>query len=153
MIVYKILLKGAEMDFSLQVWCNNSQLPVDHVLAGSFETAMRLLHDQVGVVQFDTYKQLFLQTYTRSRTCYQGLPSVPPLFGYPHRNWYVVGHPKFSRQSAIQYLVFWLRNVVYWILMSAMDVAVYFIVIFIPTVVNIFSTDEIMCFSPNEMYI
>lgn len=106
MIVFKILLKGAEMDFTLQVWCNNSQLPVDHVLAGSFETTMRLLHDQVGVVQFDTYKQLFLQTYTRSRTCYQGLPSVPPLFGYPHRNWYVVGHPKFSRQSAMQYLVF-----------------------------------------------
>ncbi|MCV4785021.1 hypothetical protein OFM36_36875, partial [Escherichia coli] len=31
-----------------QIWCNNSQLPVDHILAGSFETAMRLLHDQVG---------------------------------------------------------------------------------------------------------
>ena len=30
-----------------QVWCNNSSLPVDHVLAGSYETAMRLLHDQV----------------------------------------------------------------------------------------------------------
>jgi len=30
------------------VWCANSKLPVDHVLAGSFETAMRLLHDQVG---------------------------------------------------------------------------------------------------------
>jgi len=25
-----------------QMWCNNSQLPVDHVLAGSFETAMRV---------------------------------------------------------------------------------------------------------------
>ena len=25
-----------------QVWCDNSQLPVDHVLAGSFETAMRV---------------------------------------------------------------------------------------------------------------
>ena len=74
----------------IQVWCNNSQLPVDHVLAGSFETAMRLLHDQVGVVQFDTYKQLFLQTYSRSRTCYQGLPSIPPLFGFPHRNWWVL---------------------------------------------------------------
>ncbi|WAR05033.1 COPA-like protein [Mya arenaria] len=69
-----------------QVWCNNSQLPVDHVLAGSFETAMRLLHDQVGVVNFEEYKQLFLQTFSRSRTCYQGMPSLPPLFGYPHRN-------------------------------------------------------------------
>ena len=25
-----------------QIWCNNSQLPVDHILAGSFETAMRV---------------------------------------------------------------------------------------------------------------
>ena len=142
-----------------QVWCNNSQLPVDHVLAGSFETATRvsrskqnsrypnwsflcllayyrknwigwdksesplalvlqtdlsripsyilfernglaglkchgmlsivfqLLHDQVGVVEFEVYKTLFMQTYARSRSCYMALPSLPPLFGYPHRNW------------------------------------------------------------------
>ncbi|XP_028566118.2 coatomer subunit alpha [Podarcis muralis] len=70
-----------------QVWCNNSQLPVDHILAGSFETAMRLLHDQVGVVTFAPYKQLFLQTYARGRTTYQALPSLPAMYGYPHRNW------------------------------------------------------------------
>uniref|UniRef100_A0ACB8G8D4 Uncharacterized protein n=1 Tax=Sphaerodactylus townsendi TaxID=933632 RepID=A0ACB8G8D4_9SAUR len=70
-----------------QVWCNNSQLPVDHILAGSFETAMRLLHDQVGVTTFAPYKQLFLQTYARGRTTYQALPSLPSMYGYPHRNW------------------------------------------------------------------
>uniref|UniRef100_A0A8B9L4E3 Coatomer alpha subunit C-terminal domain-containing protein n=1 Tax=Astyanax mexicanus TaxID=7994 RepID=A0A8B9L4E3_ASTMX len=70
-----------------QMWCNNSQLPVDHMLAGSFETAMRLLHDQVGVVQFGPYKQLFLQTFSRGRTCYLGLPSLPCLQGNPQRNW------------------------------------------------------------------
>ncbi|PSN39046.1 Coatomer subunit alpha [Blattella germanica] len=32
----------------LQVWVNNSQLPVDHVLAGSFESAFRLLHEQIS---------------------------------------------------------------------------------------------------------
>lgn len=30
------------------VWTNNSPLPVDHVLAGSFTSAFKLLHDQVG---------------------------------------------------------------------------------------------------------
>lgn len=30
-----------------QLWVNNSQLAVDHILAGSFESAFRLLHDQV----------------------------------------------------------------------------------------------------------
>ncbi|XP_033100225.1 coatomer subunit alpha-like [Anneissia japonica] len=74
-----------------QVWTSNSQLPVDHVLAGSFETATRLLHDQVGVVDFTPYKPLFIQTFARSRTCYMGLPSLPPLFGYPHRNWREAG--------------------------------------------------------------
>uniref|UniRef100_A0A8D1WMC1 Coatomer subunit alpha n=1 Tax=Sus scrofa TaxID=9823 RepID=A0A8D1WMC1_PIG len=70
-----------------QIWCNNSQLPVDHILAGSFETAMRLLHDQVGVTQFGPYKQLFLQTYARGRTTYQALPCLPSMYGYPNRNW------------------------------------------------------------------
>lgn len=32
----------------LQVWCNNSQLPVDHILAGSFETAMRVSYTWRG---------------------------------------------------------------------------------------------------------
>ncbi|ELT95580.1 hypothetical protein CAPTEDRAFT_156336 [Capitella teleta] len=74
-----------------QVWCNNSQLPVDHILAGSFETAMRLLHDQVGVVKFETYKPLFIQAFSRSRTAFIAMPSLPPLFGYPHRNWKEAG--------------------------------------------------------------
>lgn len=74
-----------------QVWCNNSQLPVDHVLAGSFETAMRLLHDQLGVVEFEPYKSLFMQTYSRARTCYTAHPLLHPLFGTPHRNWKEAG--------------------------------------------------------------
>lgn len=69
-----------------QVWCNNSKLPVDHVLAGSFESAMRLLHDQVGIVDFAEYKNIFIQTYARSRTCFSGLPSLSSLYAYPSRN-------------------------------------------------------------------
>lgn len=68
------------------VWCNNSKLPVDHILAGSFETAMRLLHDQVGVVDFTQYKNIFMQTYARSRTCFSALPSINSLYAYPGRN-------------------------------------------------------------------
>jgi len=68
------------------LWCNNSKLPVDHILAGSFETAMRLLHDQVGIVEFSEYKNIFIQTYARSRTCFTALPSLTPLYAYPCRN-------------------------------------------------------------------
>merc|ERR1739838_752324 len=74
-----------------QIWCNNSQLPVDHVLAGSFETAFKLLHDQVGVSSFGEYKTLFMQTYARARTCYLAMPSLPPMFGHPNRNWREAG--------------------------------------------------------------
>nr|XP_039274380.1 LOW QUALITY PROTEIN: coatomer subunit alpha-like [Styela clava] len=74
-----------------QVWCNNSQLPVDHILAGSFDTAFRLLHDQVGVVNFEPYKTLFMRTYARSRSTYIGIPSIPSVFSYPHRNWREAG--------------------------------------------------------------
>lgn len=69
-----------------QLFSQNSKLPVDHVLAGSFETAMRLLHDQVGVVEFEEYKNIFLQTYARSKTVFSGLPSLQPLYSYPMRN-------------------------------------------------------------------
>lgn len=31
-----------------QGWSQRSQLPIDHVIAGSFESAARLLHQQVG---------------------------------------------------------------------------------------------------------
>ena len=48
---------------------------------------LQLLHDQVGVVDFAGYKPLFLSTYARARSAFQGLPMLPPLFGYPHRNW------------------------------------------------------------------
>ncbi|GCC41723.1 hypothetical protein chiPu_0025899, partial [Chiloscyllium punctatum] len=73
------------------VWCNNSQLPADHLVAGSFETAARLLHDQVGVVNFAPYKSLFLQAFARGRSVYQALPCLPTMYGYPQRNWKEAG--------------------------------------------------------------
>ncbi len=72
-----------------QAWTQNSKLPIDHVLSGSFESAMRLLHDQVGIVSFEEYKQLFLQIYSRSRTTFTALPTLPGLYAYPLRNWFV----------------------------------------------------------------
>ncbi|CAK8683346.1 unnamed protein product [Clavelina lepadiformis] len=74
-----------------QVWCNNSQLPADHILAGSYDTAFRLLYDQVGVIKFESYKTLFAHTFARSRTAYAGIPALPPMFGFPHRNWREAG--------------------------------------------------------------
>lgn len=66
-------------------WLNSSQLPIDHIQAGSFRTAFRLLHEQIGVINFAPFRQLFLDSFAKSRTAYTPLPLTPPLFVYPHR--------------------------------------------------------------------
>lgn len=68
-----------------QQWVNNSQLPIDHVLAGSFNTAFKLLNEQLAIVNFSPFRQIFLASYTQSRTMYSPLPLTPPLFVYPQR--------------------------------------------------------------------
>ncbi|KAK6623727.1 hypothetical protein RUM43_009580 [Polyplax serrata] len=70
-----------------QNWTNNSRLVVDHILAGSFESAFRLLHEQVGVVNFQAFRDLFMNMYSRSRTSFTAMPLLPSLYGYPLRNW------------------------------------------------------------------
>ena len=67
-----------------QIWANNSSLPMDHIVAGSFESACRLLHDQVGVVNFEPYRNHFMTNYARSRTSFTALPMLPSLTGNNH---------------------------------------------------------------------
>ena len=40
----------------MQGWASHSQLVIDHASAGSYESAFRLLHDQIGVVNFAPFK-------------------------------------------------------------------------------------------------
>ena len=70
-----------------QVWANNSQLPGDHVTAGAFDSAFRLLKDQVGVVKYDEFKEIFMNMHVGSKTSFVAMPGLPPLFCYPHRNY------------------------------------------------------------------
>jgi len=56
-------------------------------LAGTFESACRLLHDQVGVVNFEKYKHIFMTNFIRSGTSFTALPMLPSLTGYPQSNW------------------------------------------------------------------
>lgn len=46
-------------------WANNSRLVFDHVTAGAFDSAARLLTDQLGVISLEPFRQLFLSTYAR----------------------------------------------------------------------------------------
>ncbi|XP_065347768.1 coatomer subunit alpha [Cloeon dipterum] len=68
-------------------WVNSSPLVVDHVVAGSFATAFKLLQAQLGVVNFEPYRQLFMSTYSRSKTSFAALPLLPALLAYPQRSY------------------------------------------------------------------
>jgi len=74
-----------------QIWCNNSNLAIDHVVAGSFDTAFKLLHDQVGVVNFEPYKAHFMEQFARSKASLSALPLLPSLQIHLHRNWKEAG--------------------------------------------------------------
>ncbi|XP_059622164.1 coatomer subunit alpha isoform X1 [Phlebotomus argentipes] len=79
-----------------QIWSSNSQLVADHLRAGAFDSAFRLLNDQVGVVNFAPYKKLAMNIFAGSRTAYTALPGLPSMFAHPNRNWKDT-NPKNSR--------------------------------------------------------
>jgi coatomer protein complex subunit alpha (xenin) len=66
-------------------WVQTSTLAADHVAAGSFETAMRLLNRQIGVVNFAPLKRLFLQIRAASATSLPGPSLMDPINTYPLR--------------------------------------------------------------------
>uniref|UniRef100_A0A0M3ILK3 COPI_C domain-containing protein n=1 Tax=Ascaris lumbricoides TaxID=6252 RepID=A0A0M3ILK3_ASCLU len=73
-------------------WPNSSRLVADHVTAGAFDSAARLLQDQLGIIRIEPFKQHFLTAFARplvfrSRTAFEGLPSAGSNFAYPLRNW------------------------------------------------------------------
>ena len=57
----------------------NSNLAVDHVCAGEFDSAMDLLNRQIGVVNFKPMKSYFVNSHLAVRTVLPGLPSTPSL--------------------------------------------------------------------------
>ncbi|KAJ1674681.1 hypothetical protein EV182_002781, partial [Spiromyces aspiralis] len=52
--------------------------PLDFVMVGDFESAMRGFKAQHGIVNFKPLKPLFLEIYSSSRSVLSALPGVPP---------------------------------------------------------------------------
>ena len=61
-----------------QYWID-SPLAADHVAAGSFKTAMRLLERQIGVVNFAPIKEAFMTVLLASSVQLNGLPGTTPI--------------------------------------------------------------------------
>lgn len=70
-----------------QIWTNNSQLAADHIRAGSYSSAFKLLNEQVGIIDFTPYKKIFSYLFVGGYTSYACLPHLPSKVNYPKRNW------------------------------------------------------------------
>lgn len=70
-----------------QYWANNSNLAVDHIRAGAYDSAFRLMNDQVGIVNFAPYRELFNELFVSARSSYSTIPNLAPQFAHPQRNW------------------------------------------------------------------
>jgi len=62
-----------------------SSLAADSVAAGRFEDAMRLLNQQIGIVNFQPLKPHFLRIYQASTASIIGIGGLPPLKVYLER--------------------------------------------------------------------
>jgi len=61
------------------LWTQNSSLAADHAAAGAFESCMRLLNRQIGIVNYEPLKKNMRDVYLGTRCIIPGMPSVPPM--------------------------------------------------------------------------
>eukprot|EP01047_Picozoa_sp_COSAG01_P027075 COSAG01_NODE_1772_length_9263_cov_93.070930_3_plen_1231_part_00 len=59
-------------------WAKLSQLAAEHVAGGSFESAMLLLREQLGITNFKPLKGVFLSVYAAAHAQLPTLPSLAP---------------------------------------------------------------------------
>lgn len=85
-----------------QAWLSQSKSPVDHFLAGSFESAFRLLNEKHGITNFEPLKPFVLKLYSRSRVAYQGLSYLPSLLVHPARSGEQTAKSESNKKPAAQ---------------------------------------------------
>lgn len=70
-----------------QKWLDRrTQLAAEHAAAGSFQSAMSLLHRQLAVSNFEPLRPYFMDLYTASHAVYGGVPGTPALLTHIERN-------------------------------------------------------------------
>jgi coatomer protein complex subunit alpha (xenin) len=58
------------------------QLAAEHIAAGAFQTAMSLLHRQLGLANFEPMRPLFMDLYTASHAVMPGLAGLPSVLSH-----------------------------------------------------------------------
>ncbi|KAG1354429.1 coatomer subunit alpha-1 [Cocos nucifera] len=70
-----------------QIWIQKSSLAGEHVAAGNFDTAMRLLSRQLGIKNFAPLKPLFMDLYVGSHTYLRAFATVPVISTAVEKGW------------------------------------------------------------------
>ncbi|XP_010933645.1 coatomer subunit alpha-1 [Elaeis guineensis] len=70
-----------------QIWVQKSSLAGDHVAAGNFDTAMRLLSRQLGIKNFAPLKPSFVDLYEGSHTYLRAFPTAPVILIAVEKGW------------------------------------------------------------------
>eukprot|EP01113_Clastostelium_recurvatum_P048774 TRINITY_DN894_c0_g1_i4.p1 TRINITY_DN894_c0_g1~~TRINITY_DN894_c0_g1_i4.p1 ORF type:complete len:1261 (+),score=453.13 TRINITY_DN894_c0_g1_i4:106-3888(+) len=86
-----------------QMWTRSSNLAADHIAAGSFESAMGLLNQQVGAVNFAPLKPFFMSYLMASSVSLPTIPGVPSIITPLNRNSADLANPK-MRATALPML-------------------------------------------------
>ncbi|KAJ5079003.1 coatomer subunit alpha [Anaeramoeba ignava] len=61
---------------SHESWIGSSNIPAEYVAAGHFKTAMDLLNSQIGIVNFNPMKNLFLSLFLSAHDSLQAFPNI-----------------------------------------------------------------------------
>eukprot|EP01023_Acetabularia_acetabulum_P015061 TRINITY_DN17311_c0_g1_i2.p1 TRINITY_DN17311_c0_g1~~TRINITY_DN17311_c0_g1_i2.p1 ORF type:complete len:493 (-),score=127.32 TRINITY_DN17311_c0_g1_i2:1091-2569(-) len=70
-----------------QLWLSKCQLASEHVAAGAFDSAMRMLNRQLGIVNFEPLQSYFIDTYVAAQGSLQGLPNLPSNTAPLDKSW------------------------------------------------------------------
>nr|GMD96241.1 coatomer subunit alpha-1-like [Ipomoea batatas] len=84
-----------------QIWVQKSSLAAEHVAAGNFDTAMRLLNRQLGIRNFTPLRQLFIDLHVGSHTYLLALSTTPVISVALERGWSESASPNVRRPPSL----------------------------------------------------
>ncbi|KAK9758325.1 hypothetical protein RND81_01G223100 [Saponaria officinalis] len=86
-----------------QIWTQKSSLAAEHVAAGNFDAAMRLLNRQLGIKNFAPLKQLFVDLFCGSHSYLLAFASAPVISVALERGWTDSASPNVRGPPALVY--------------------------------------------------
>ncbi|KAL1213282.1 Coatomer subunit alpha-1 [Cardamine amara subsp. amara] len=84
-----------------QIWSQKSSLAAEQAVAGSFDTALRLLHRQLGIKNFAPLKPKFLDLFSGSHSYLRAFSSLPVVPLTIERGWSESSSPNIRGPPAL----------------------------------------------------